>query len=188
MPQDSRPEIHILTPPVDRVFLIGYRGTGKTTIAPLLAEMLGWTWVDADKSLEARHGRSIRAIFADEGEGGFRDKEAALLDQLCSNAKQVVATGGGVVLRQSNCERLRAAGWVAWLTADAPTIWQRLQSDPATMAQRPDLSVGGLPEIEAMLRIREPLYRSLAHCTIDTMARSPRDIARTILARLAPQS
>src|SRR4051812_42037671 len=67
----------------ERIFLIGYRGTGKSSVARLLAERLGWQWLDADAVLEARHGRSIRQIFAEEGEAGFRDKEAALLAEFC---------------------------------------------------------------------------------------------------------
>jgi len=186
VPQDPHSEIHNLTGTVANIFLIGYRGTGKTTIAPLLAEKLGWSWVDADRALEERYGRSIRTIFAEEGEAGFRDREAALLDELCANGCQVIATGGGVILRGPNRERLRAAGRVVWLMADAPTIWQRLQSDPATAAQRPNLSVGGLAEIEEMLRLRGPLYSSLAHWTIDTMGRSPLAIATAIFEQLAP--
>src|SRR5262245_22037300 len=115
-----------LRTPYTVLFLIGSRGTGKTTVARLLADRLGWSWIDADELLEARHGRSIRRIFAEEGEAGFRDKEAALLDELCQCRQTVVATGGGVVLRPANRERLRGAGTAVWLTADAQTLWARL--------------------------------------------------------------
>src|SRR5947208_11489758 len=88
------------------IFLVGYRGSGKTTVARALADRLGWTWADADVVLEARHGRSIRQIFAEEGEAGFRDKEAALLEDLCGLRRHVIATGGGIVLRPENRRRL----------------------------------------------------------------------------------
>src|SRR5581483_8371820 len=130
------------------IFLIGYRGTGKSTVARELARQLAWQWVDADALLEQRHGRSIAQIFADEGETGFRDKESAILDELCARREQVIATGGGVVLRAENRARLKAAGLSVWLTADADTIWQRLQMDTTTAGRRPALTVGGLEEVK----------------------------------------
>lgn len=163
------------------IFLIGYRGTGKTTVARLLAENLGWDWIDADALLEARHGRTIRQIFGEEGEPGFRDKEAELLVELCGNQKHVVATGGGVILRPDNRNRLKTAGLVVWLTADAATIWQRIQKDSSTNERRPNLTVGGLSEVEELLRVREPLYRECADLVISTVSRSPEEIAGSIL-------
>src|SRR5262245_35845194 len=80
------------------IFLIGYRGSGKSTVGRLLAERVGWTFVDADAVIEERAGKSIRQIFADEGESGFRDREANALSDLCSRTDTVIATGGGVVL------------------------------------------------------------------------------------------
>ncbi|HEV3116847.1 MAG TPA: shikimate kinase, partial [Gemmataceae bacterium] len=69
--------------PSGNLFLIGYRGTGKSTVAGIVAAKLCWQWIDADALLEERHGRSIAQIFASEGEAGFRDKEAVLLEELC---------------------------------------------------------------------------------------------------------
>jgi len=166
------------------LFLIGYRGTGKTTVARLLAERLGWQWRDADALLEARHGRSIREIFAAEGEAGFRDKEAALVPELCALRRHVIATGGGVILRPSNREQLRAAGRVVWLTADAATLWRRIQGDGSTAQRRPNLSGGGLVEVEELLRVREPLYRACAHLVVSTEGRAPEEVAEDILQRL----
>lgn len=175
---DGRPQA------VANLFLIGYRGTGKTTVAAQLAERLGWGWVDADHALEVREGRTVRQIFADNGEAGFREKEALLLAELCRGRRRVIATGGGVVLRPENRDRLRAAGHVVWLTADAPTIWQRLQADAATSDRRPNLSVGGLAEVEQLLRAREPLYRSCADQAVETAGRSPGEVARIIYEQL----
>src|SRR6516225_8209056 len=87
---------------VKNIFLIGYRGTGKTTVAQILAERLGWSWTDADAVLEARHARNIRAIFAEEGESGFREKESAILDEIVRLDRQVIATGGGIILKPEN--------------------------------------------------------------------------------------
>ncbi len=163
------------------IFLVGYRGTGKSTVARLLAAQLGWEAVDADLLLEARAGRTIRQVFAEEGESGFREREAALLAEICRGQRQVVATGGGIVLRPENRERLREAGWVVWLTADALTLFQRLQADPATQERRPTLTVGGLAEIEQLLRVRNPLYHACADWTTSTVGRSPEEVVRVIL-------
>ncbi len=163
------------------VFLVGYRGTGKSTVARLLAERLGWGWVDADEALEKRYGRTIRQLFAEEGEAGFRDKESAVLEELCRGERLVVATGGGVVLREANRARLRAAGRVVWLTADATTISRRLRQDPTTAERRPALTVGGLAEVEELLRVREPLYRASANLIVDTVGRTPEEVAEAIL-------
>src|SRR5437667_12110745 len=84
---------------IKNLFLIGYRGTGKTTVARILAEKIGWGWIDADAALEERYGRSIRRIFEEDGEAGFREKEMAILEELCRAHNHVIATGGGVVLR-----------------------------------------------------------------------------------------
>jgi shikimate kinase len=166
------------------LFLIGYRGAGKTTVARLLAERLGWNWVDADEAVERRHGRTIREIFAEEGEAGFRDKEAELLADLCELHEHVIATGGGVILREANRQLLRRSGRVVWLTAQRATLCQRLGADPTTPDRRPALGAGGLREIEEILRLREPLYRSCADCTISTEGLSAREVADLILAQL----
>jgi shikimate kinase len=162
------------------IFLIGYRGTGKTSVARLLANQLGWAWVDADETLERRHGRSISALFAEEGETGFREREAVLLDELCRLERHVVATGGGVVVREENRRRLREAGRVVWLTADTVTLWQRLQEDSSAAGRRPNLTVGGLAEVEELLRRREPWYSACADYKVDTCGLTPAEVANVI--------
>src|ERR1051326_5701426 len=119
------------------IYLIGLRGTGKTTVGRLLAKLLNRPFHDADELLEQRAGRLIRDIFAAEGEAGFRDREEAILTELSAAGSSVIATGGGVVLRESNRETMRRTGVAVWLTADVDTLVQRLQSDPATMQRRP---------------------------------------------------
>jgi shikimate kinase len=163
------------------IFLIGYRGTGKSTVARLLAEALGWPWLDADDVLERKCGRTIRDIFATEGEEGFRAKEEAVLAELCKLKEHVIATGGGVVLRESNRELLRRSGWVVWLTAEVETIHRRLQADPTTWDRRPALAAASpQAEIATLLRLREPHYRSCAHLTVATEGRSPESVAADI--------
>jgi len=163
----------------ERIFLIGYRGTGKSTVARLLAERLAWTWCDADQTLEERFGTTIRQIFAGEGEAGFRNKEAMILGDLATRSRCVIATGGGVVLRRENRERLKS-GVTIWLTADPQTIWQRMQSDSSTAARRPDLAEGGLREIEGLLRVRSALYEASADWRTDTTKQTPQQVADKI--------
>jgi shikimate kinase len=173
-----------VTPPA-RVFLIGPRGSGKSTVARLLAGRLGWAWLDADSVLEGRAGRSVRAVFADEGEAGFRRREADVLAELAALDRHVIATGGGAVLRADNRERLRSAGVVVWLTADADTLWGRIAADGTTAERRPALAGGGRDEVVEVLRRREALYGECAHHVIDTAGRSPEEVAAAVLARLA---
>jgi shikimate kinase len=167
------------------IFLIGYRGTGKSTVARLLAEKLGWQAIDADEILELRYGKSIRSIFADEGEAGFRVKEATILAEICQQSKQVIATGGGCVLRSDNRAKMKAAGFVVWLTADAQTLWNRLQADASSCERRPPLTTGGLAEIVELLQAREPYYADCASMVVDTVGRSAEEIAAAIMERLS---
>jgi shikimate kinase len=166
------------------IFLVGPRGSGKTSVARRVASGLGWHWLDADALLEERHGQTIKQIFAGEGEAGFRDKEAALVDDLCLQQRHVIATGGGVVLREENRRKLRAAGHVVWLTADARTLWARISDDRTTGERRPNLLSGGLAEVEEVLRMREPLYGACAHLRVETAGRTLEQVVEVILSHL----
>jgi shikimate kinase len=97
------------------VTLIGYRATGKTTLARLLAQRLGWEWIDADVEIERRAGKSIARVFAEEGEPAFRDLEAQTIADLCLRSNLVVAAGGGAPLRLASRQAMRDAGPVVWL-------------------------------------------------------------------------
>ena len=121
--------------------MIGYRGTGKSTVGRILADRLNRTFLDADLEIEARAGRSISAIFTEEGEPVFRDWEERTLAELTrAIPTAVIATGGGAVLREANRRRLRDFGFVVWLTAEPAELARRLEADPrgAGRAARPD--------------------------------------------------
>jgi shikimate kinase len=165
------------------LFLVGARGTGKTTVARLLAGRLGWQWCDADTLFESRHG-SIRGIFDTEGERAFREKESEILRDVATLSQHVVATGGGVILREENRAILRQ-GWVVWLTAEVDTICARLRADATTGDRRPALTATGSAvspeEVAAILQARTPLYRACADLTVRTDGLSPEEIVEEIV-------
>jgi shikimate kinase len=165
------------------LFLIGSRGSGKTEVARVLAERLGWSWCDADALLEQRAGKTIRQVFAEEGEPAFRDREAAILEEVATWRQHVIATGGGVILRPENRALLKR-GFVVWLRAAPEMLWQRMQADNSTAERRPNLAQGGLAEVCAVLEARRALYDACADCRIDTDTLSPEEIANQILAQL----
>jgi shikimate kinase len=168
---------------VMNILLIGYRGTGKSAVARLVAERLGWHWLDADVELERRAGKSIAAIFAEDGEPAFRDLESQLLTELLRVDRHVLALGGGVVLRSENRDVIKQAGSVIWLTADPQTILARVNEDPTTAARRPNLTTsGGIEEIRQLLAQREPFYRECATAVVDTNGRSLGDVAQAVLS------
>jgi shikimate kinase len=162
--------------------LIGYRATGKTTLAKLLAEKLGWEWLDADAEIERMAGRSIARIFAEDGEPAFRDLEERVIADLCRRERLVLATGGGAPLRENTRRALRAAGKVIWLTAKPETIHARMSGDATTAERRPSLTNHApLEEIVQLLARREPIYRETADFILETEDRSPAELAEEIM-------
>ena len=165
--------------------LIGYRATGKTTLARLLAQRLGWDWIDADVEIERRAGKAIARIFAEDGEPAFRDLEAAAIADLCRRTRLVIAAGGGAPMRPETREVMRAAGKVVWLTARPETILARMSGDATTASRRPALTDRtGLEEILHLLAKREPIYRQTAHLEVQTEDKAPEPLADEILRRL----
>jgi shikimate kinase len=165
-----------------RLTLIGYRGTGKSTVARLVADRLGCGWRDADDVFERETGSTIADHFREHGEPSFRDLEATILRRLLADDESgVIATGGGVVLREENRRLLRQFGRpVLWLDAPAEVILARLVGDPATAKGRPPLSAAGvLAEVPAILASREPLYAATADLRIDVRG-TPQEVADRI--------
>lgn len=165
------------------ICLIGYRGCGKTTIAPVLSERIGWPWFDADIELERRAGKSIKQIFEQSGEPAFRDLESATIRDLTKVERRILAFGGGAVLRPENVQAIRR-GLVIWLQADPQTIWRRMTTDPLTAQRRPNLTGGGIGEIEQLLAARTSLYRECADHAIDTVSQTPDQIVDQIVCLL----
>lgn len=170
--------------PVRLISLIGYRGTGKSTLAPLLARQLGWNVIDTDAEIERSSGTSIPEIFAGAGEARFRDLEHAALQSAIGQSRVILSTGGGIVLRPENRALLRAAGPSVWLTAAIDVLADRLSS-----GSRPALTTLSLrEELRTLLAQRTPLYREVATLTLDTDSESPEDTAARVLAALDLES
>jgi shikimate kinase len=168
------------------VFLIGYRGSGKTTVARRLAELLGWTFIDADAELESRAGKSIKEIFAAGGEPAFRELESRVITDLAERNEHVVALGGGAILRDANRKAIAGRGPVVWLQASPETLFARINADPTTADRRPNLTAeGGVDEIRKLLEERTPMYKKAAVLAVDCNRLDPDEIARQILASLS---
>lgn len=144
------------------IFLIGPRGSGKTTIGRRIAKLLDLPFVDMDERMTRTLGRSIEAVITEQGWDHFRRCEHETLTGLCTEPKQVIATGGGVVLLSENRSLLKAHGTVFYLLAGLPALIQRLTANPCK-AQRPALTGLSLKdEIVTVVAEREPLYLECA--------------------------
>jgi shikimate kinase len=162
--------------------LIGLRGSGKTTVAWLLAQRLGWPWFDSDLEIERRAGKSIAQIFSEDGEPAFRELECTVVRELVTRSRAVLALGGGAVVRSESRQSLEHGCHVVWLQAPPELLWQRMQKDHATAQRRPPLSsAGGITEIIATLESRREVYEACANSIVQTEGRSPEEIAEAIL-------
>ncbi|MEW6176958.1 MAG: shikimate kinase AroK [Pseudomonadota bacterium] len=162
--------------------LIGPMGAGKSTIGRLLAKELRLPFKDSDKEIEQRTGASIPLIFDVEGEGGFREREHAVIADLCRLDGVVLATGGGAVMREDNRKALRAGGRVVYLCTSVDQQLERTARD----RNRPLLQAADPRGVLAsLMAVRDPLYRSIADVIIETDERPPRLVVMEILDRLA---
>lgn len=164
------------------ITLIGYRGSGKSSVAAPLAAALGWSWADADDAIEKKAGCSIREIFATDGEPRFRDLEAEVLSELLSRDRLIIAAGGGAIMRDETRRKMKSTGPVVWLKASVETLDARINGDATTAERRPNLTnQGGRQEIEDVLMEREPLYRDAATVTVETDGCTLEEIVACVL-------
>ena len=163
--------------------LVGYRGSGKSTVGRLLAGRLGLAFLDTDALLEDRFGRPIFEVFRENGEPAFREMEERIVAEVASGPPAVLATGGGAVLRERNRAALKAFGPVVWLKTGAAVLAERLSTDAQGVASRPQLTEAGtLSEIKAVLAARLPIYEGIADVTIATDGQVPEALVEAILA------
>jgi shikimate kinase len=160
------------------IALIGYRGSGKSTTGKRLADRLWQPFVDTDELVVKKAGKDIRTIFAEQGEGAFRDLEAKVVAEVCKLGEHVIALGGGAVLREENRRAIREAKLkVIYLRCEPQELLKRIESDPQSRAARPNLTElgGGIDEIRKVLAEREPIYRSVMTAELDVTNLSPQD-------------
>ena len=164
------------------IVLIGYRGTGKSTIAQLLSEQLRWPVCNMDQEIVAEAGFSIPEIVETHGWDFFRDLESRIVARVAAKDRVIIDAGGGVIVRDENVGLLRKNGIIIWLKADPNTIISRIRED----TQRPSLSGNKsfLEEIEEVLNERTPKYKKAADIEIETRDQSPEAIAQIIIAYL----
>ena len=161
------------------IVLVGMMGTGKTTVGRIVARRLGRPFVDSDELIEAATGRTVRQIFADDGEEAFRVLEhAALFDALAAAEPAVIAAAGGVVLRAENRTALRDAdARVVWLVAEPETLSERVRSG----GHRPLLDDDPDATLRRMAIDREPLYREVADAVVSVDHRTVGEVVDAVL-------
>jgi len=162
------------------IALIGFMGTGKTSVGVLLANALSWNFIDTDKIIEDKTGMDIPDIFQEHGEKFFRQKEKEVVEGACQNQRHVIATGGGVILDKANVAQLKEHSFIICLRANPEEILNRVRCDNS----RPLLAVDDpLKIINNLLKIREPYYQC-ADLFIDTSGKNVENIIEEIIMHL----
>ncbi len=165
--------------------LIGYRGSGKTVVGRLLAGELRRPQVDTDLLIEERAGRSIEAIFEQDGEPHFRRIESEVIGDLAPGTPAVISVGGGAVADERNRKRLKELGIAVWLQAAPEELHRRIAGDRESAASRPPLSTtDALTEVRMLLAERSRWYEELADVEINTTGKSPVAVVQMILRQL----
>ena len=157
----------------DRIVLVGFMGAGKTTVGGHLAEILGWDFADLDQEVAARAGKTVAAIFREEGEAAFRAAEHAAAVALANRRRIVIAAGGGSFEAPATRAALSGGAVTVWLRCDLPALFARIAND----GSRP--LAGSRETISALLRQREPTY-GLADLVVDTTNAAPPHAARAV--------
>lgn len=163
------------------IALYGFMAVGKTTIGQILAESLGYSFVDMDDEIVRETGKEISVIFRDSGEDAFRRIEKKVVKKLSTGDRQVIACGGGAVLDDENVRNLRRNSTLVLLTADPHEIFNRVEKDDT----RPLLNVSDRNHrINTLLASRLPTYEKIADITIDTTTKTPQQVVEEVVSRL----
>ena len=156
--------------------LIGFMGTGKTSVGRLVAESLGFDFLDTDEMIQSRTGRSIADIFAKEGEAAFRELERQVVVELSARERTVISTGGGLPTNSGNLDLLKSFALVVCLWAGPEKIWERVRHQShRPLLHDPDPQ----KKINELLAVRAPFYRQ-ADVLVNTDQRSAREVAQQI--------
>jgi shikimate kinase len=174
---------HAIPRNVERIVLIGFMGAGKSTVGPILAERLGWRFLDADRELESEAGATIADLFSTLGEPGFRRMEAQVVARLCAATATVLALGGGAIEAESTRTLLANSSdtYVVFLQASLEVLMQRCEQQP-NAAIRPILRQQDA--LQKRFHSRLPHYRS-AHLTLNTEGLDPRTVADRLLHHIS---
>lgn len=162
----------------NNIFLIGFMGSGKSTIARLLAKETGKELIEMDETIEAEAGCSINQIFEEHGEGYFRDLESELVVRIADKGSTVVSCGGGAVLRAENVENMKKNGTIIYLSATPETIYKRVRNS----THRPLLNGNmNVEYITQLMEKRLPIYENAADVVIDVNDKEKREIVKEII-------
>ena len=161
------------------VFLIGFMGSGKSTIARLLSEEMGNELIEMDETIETEEGCSINQIFEIHGEAHFRELETALVVRITDKGGCVVSCGGGVVLRSENVENMKKNGTIIYLSATPETIYRRVRHSTNRPLLNGNMNVG---HITQLMEKRLPIYESAADVVIDVNDKEKVNIVKELLS------
>lgn len=163
----------------NNIVLIGFMGSGKTTVGEVLAEQLSYGFLDTDQYIEEKEGTTIRNIFDQKGEVYFRNLETSTLQELVEvTSEKIVSSGGGLPLRQKNADLLKKLGFVIYLRVSKNTVLERLQGDDT----RPLLQCANpAKKVEELLAYRDPIYQVGAHMVVDVDNKTVEEIAEEII-------
>jgi shikimate kinase len=165
------------------IVLIGYRGSGKSTVGHRLAARLQMKFVDTDHLIEERHGVLIGDIVRSCGWDYFRAVEKQIIEEISTGDHWVIASGGGSVLEAENVRALKRNGLLIWLRADRETLRKRIEGDRGTFVRRPTLTGKGLiEELDEVMAYREPFYENAAGVELDTSRLDVAGVVERILA------
>jgi shikimate kinase len=169
------------------IVLVGYRGSGKSTIGRKLAERLRCPFIDVDDMIVHAVGKSIREMFAEDGEAKFREIETRMVWDVAQRKDHVIGMGGGSLGREENCRAIREGSHtVVYLSCEPAELHRRILSDPRSSTTRPNLTVlgGGIEEITKMLEQRDPIYRQMMTAEVDVTDLTPDDAVERIIRLL----
>lgn len=163
------------------IYLVGMMGSGKTVTGRKLAELLSYSFLDLDERIQQKSGRTINEIFQNDGENSFRDQETKALGETASSDKQVVATGGGAVLRSENISLMRRAGKVVFLDTSLNILWDRVKNKKDRPLLKGDNPFDNLKKI---FSAREAIYQDAADFIVNTDGLSAEAAAKKVFERL----
>ncbi|MFX1513001.1 MAG: shikimate kinase [Promethearchaeota archaeon] len=164
------------------IALLGFMGTGKTSVSKALAKKLGIEYIETDRLIENRVGKPIAQIFKEDGEATFRELETTIIKEIAERDNVIISCGGGIVLNNENTITLKKKAIIVLLTASPEVIWERISKTN----ERPLLDIPNkLERIQMLLDFRDPLYQSAADLVIDTDLLTVDEVTNIIIEEIS---